>query len=325
VAQTVGDLQSIAADHPDAPRWWIGDWANEGERRFGVTLEEAVDVANREARDLRAMVTSPSHVKLPARVKADAISLKLPATLSRGEWERLGGIVAAVEAIERTTTASPVTGLARFRLDEVFPADDLVSEWLATIAMGANDLIMLTVLTHQVSDPRAQWYYFRGQAAHFYEIAKHLHDTAELPEIKAFVGSLPERAQEAYGVVVRIFKAEKPLLRNLRQTAFHYPSLLNPERSTAPHSRRALQSVLHEHGAQQTAVRLGRLKDARFLFADDLTLGLAVWMVGGESNLIKLNDAIADGIHAFMKFMNPALSVHIEAREAGGAKIEYSD
>jgi hypothetical protein len=140
---TVAELQFIASEHPDAPKWWIGDWANEGERRFAVGLEEAVKVADAAATELRSMVTSPSHVALPRGVEADAVSLRFPDDLPRAEWERLGGIVVAINALQELVAAPIPTHLARFRFGEVFPADDLLSEWLVTIAMAANDLITL--------------------------------------------------------------------------------------------------------------------------------------------------------------------------------------
>ena len=40
---TLGDLREISHAHPDAPKWWLGDWANEGTRRFDVTIEQAVE------------------------------------------------------------------------------------------------------------------------------------------------------------------------------------------------------------------------------------------------------------------------------------------
>src|SRR5438477_3962211 len=213
-AENVGSLQLIAGEHPDAPRWWIGDWANEGERRFGVALENAVETANIAARELQAMATSPSKVSLPSGVAADAVSLRLPDEFPIEEWERLGGIIMAVHTIQERAAAPPSTHFSRFRFGDMFPPNDLLSEWLATIAMAANDLLTLTVLSHGTNDARVQWYYFRARIGHFYEIAKHLEETADLPIIKAFIESLPDGAQASYRSVLEIFSREKTKISN---------------------------------------------------------------------------------------------------------------
>lgn len=325
MVETVADLQIIVSEHPDAPLWWIGDWANEGERRFAIHLDDAVKTANAAARELRSMVTSPSNVTLPRGVKADAVSLRLPDNLPRRDWERVGGIITAVRTIQKLAAVPFPTQLARFRFGEVFVADDLLSEWLATIAMAANDLITLTMLSHSTKDPRVQWYHFRARVAHFYEVSKHLEETAELSVVKEFIASLPEPAQTAYETVLTIFKKDKALLSNVRQSVFHYPSLMDPGKPKVLRSNRLLPPVLRRVASQATSVRMGQLKDARYLFADDLTIGVVIRSVGGERNFAKLVTSITDGIHAFMRFMNPALDAHVRLRQEAGATVTYSE
>jgi hypothetical protein len=87
---TLGELREISHAHPDAPKWWLGDWANEGTRRLGVTIEQAVEAGNAAARAISPDLYRGS-LELPVVVEADATSLHLPGDVTREEWERLGG------------------------------------------------------------------------------------------------------------------------------------------------------------------------------------------------------------------------------------------
>jgi hypothetical protein len=68
----------------------------------------------------------------------------------------------------------------RSSFGDIYPPDDLLSEWLATIAMAANDLIAVHGLMAEAEDDSLRWYYFRPAVGHFYEAAKHLDETEDL-------------------------------------------------------------------------------------------------------------------------------------------------
>jgi hypothetical protein len=103
VAQTVGELRTIAMVFPDAPKFWIGDWANDGVARFGVTLDEALRAANSVVRGLRTPGHDWSGFRLPRGMRADATSLTLPENLSRSEWEQIGAVLVVVHEQLRTS------------------------------------------------------------------------------------------------------------------------------------------------------------------------------------------------------------------------------
>jgi hypothetical protein len=69
--------------------------------------------------------------------------------------------------------------------------------------------------------------------------------------------------------------------------------------------------------------RFGRFKDARLVYADYLTLLLAIRNVGTETNAEKLLDTVREAIQAFMRFINPALDEQTIRKQQAGAQIEY--
>jgi hypothetical protein len=93
MAKTMNDLVAVAAEFPDAAKWWLGDWVNEGEKRFGLTVEEAHEISLTNAVLVGALSAQRD---LPREIQADATSLTLPPDLTRKEWEQLGGVLVVV-------------------------------------------------------------------------------------------------------------------------------------------------------------------------------------------------------------------------------------
>ncbi len=317
--RTLGELREISNAHPDAPKWWLGDWANEGTRRFGVTVEEAVEAGNAAARAISRDVYRGS-LELPVAVEADATSIRLPIEITREQWEQLGGFLGRVHD---EVQPSALARKAVFKFGDVYPADDLLSESLATISMAANDLIAVHVLMADTDDDSPRWYYFRAAVGHFYEVAKHLDETESVPEVKKFVASLPQPACEAHGKVLALFRTHKALISNLRNSVFHYPSMMNPRQPGVLRSSRPLPAILRMAAGHVSHVRLGRLKDARMVFADELTVGLAVRSVGTHQNLDKVRETAEEGVQEFMRFMNPALDEHVVRRQRAGIAVTF--
>jgi hypothetical protein len=317
--RTLGELRQLSSASPDAPKWWLGDWANEGTRRFGVTIEQAVDAGRAVARSIGRDFWRGS-LELPVSVEADVTSLRLPSDITREAWERLGAFLFRVHD---EIDPSSVSRTAVFKIGDVYPADDLLSEWLATIAMAANDLIAVHVLMADADDDFLRWYYFRAAVGHFYEVAKHLDETEHVAEVKAFVNSLPQPPRDSYAKVLAVFRQDKAHISNLRNSVFHYPSMMNSQRPGVLLTARALPKVLRSAAHHESHVRLGRLKDARLVFADELTARLAIRSVGTVRNLEKLQFAVQEGVQDFMRFMNPALEEHMIRRQLTGAVIRY--
>jgi hypothetical protein len=93
-----------------------------------------------------------------------------------------------------------------FVFGEVFPPDDLLGEWVATLAVAFNDLALVhdrIEADHQI--PHRFFYWLRLAIAHFYEAAKYLDATADVDQDKRFVATLPTEAQEQYATCLGRF------------------------------------------------------------------------------------------------------------------------
>jgi hypothetical protein len=94
MARTVRDLIVIAAEFPDAPKWWLGDWVNAGQERFSVSDEEAFSTGKAAASMFRA--TRDDDAELPEGVGIDATSAVFAAEVTKDEWTRVGGVFFAL-------------------------------------------------------------------------------------------------------------------------------------------------------------------------------------------------------------------------------------
>lgn len=211
---------------------------------------------------------------------------------------------------------SPRTG---FVFGQVFPADDLLSEWAATLSWAFNDLSLVHVRMEEDHEtPHKFFYWLRLAIAHFYEAIQFLDDASSIPAVVAFVDTLSPEAQEAYNTCLGLFKDHKVATLRLRnQAAFHYPAL-KPGRTNRP-----LKNVLEQLAGEQAQFDIGetgKIRDARMLFADDIASGFFVQASGGEEALEGVHRDISAGISAFMSFTNAALDqwfFHAQKRGAG--------
>ena len=316
---TLAGLREISYKHPDAPKWWLGDWANDGTRRFGITVARTVEVGNAAARKISSDSYRGS-LELPVAVEADAVSLRLPDEITQEQWELLGGFLTHVhDEVERSAHRRQ----AVFKIGDIYPAGDMLSEWLVTIAMAANDLIAVHVQMTEAEDDSLRWYFSRAAIGHFYEAAKHLDETEGVQEIKNFVASLPKPAREAYERVLALFRPNRKKMAKLRNLVFHYPSMMNREQPDVLRASRSLPPILRKAANHVSHIRLGRLKEARFVFADELTIGLVVREVGTPRNLEKLQEIVEEGVQEFIEFMNLALEEHVIRRQRAGAVVTF--
>ncbi|MEP6978667.1 MAG: hypothetical protein ABI948_11505 [Thermoleophilia bacterium] len=95
-----------------------------------------------------------------------------------------------------------------FAFGRVFPADDLLSEWVATLALAFNDLALVhDRIEADAETPHRFFYWLRLAIAHFYEAAKYLEDTAEVDEVRAFVATLAGDARKHYETCLEQYRA----------------------------------------------------------------------------------------------------------------------
>jgi hypothetical protein len=126
----------------------------------------------------------------------------------------------------------------RFRIGDVFDANDPIARWVTVLAMAMNNTIYVNVRllegdgrpeTGQALPPELNLYYFRLLASHFYEAVIWLHETRDAwPEIRGFVDTLDARSQHHYETLVAFADTSHvlhPQLRRCRLSMFHYPRM----------------------------------------------------------------------------------------------------
>lgn len=212
----------------------------------------------------------------------------------------------------------------RFTFGDVFPADDLLSEWLITVSMASNDLILVHLRMEADQDEEhLMLHWFRLAVAHFHEVGKHLHETRNVQEIRTFVRSLPQPTQARYDAVLDIYTRRKRALGNIRNGTFHYPSLMEWHNPQTIRQKRDLNAVLRASASENGAIRAGPLRNSRLLFADELAARLLVRKTGSIANYTSLQDEVRQGIQEFMRFMNEAVEEQLmRARQRGAAIVQ---
>lgn len=208
-----------------------------------------------------------------------------------------------------------------FVFGRVFPADDLLSEWVATLALAFNDLALVherIELDHE--SEHKFFYWLRLAIAHFFEAAKYLDDTSEIEDVKAFVATLPKEAQGYYEQCLDRYRTQQTPTQRLRnQAAFHYPRLQAGRANRS--MKRVLEQLSGETGHIQK-VEEGTVRGSRMLFADDIVSKFFVDATGGEDALEEVHRDIEAAITAFMRFTMPALDEwFVRAQDSKGAKF----
>jgi hypothetical protein len=214
-----------------------------------------------------------------------------------------------------------------FRFDQMFPADDVLAEWVATLALAFNDLSLVRVQMQEDAEAKHRWlYWFRLGIAHFAEAASYLRETSTIPEVAEFIDSLPEDVREHHRKCLDCYAEHKEVIERIRNEAgFHYPELkIRPEQRRPRTMQAVLEALAGSHG-QFDGEKIG---DARLLFADDVVgtlIGRALTgklLPGGADDLETLgrvSTAIEEGIGAFVQFVDGVLSRYIRLAIERGA------
>jgi hypothetical protein len=206
-----------------------------------------------------------------------------------------------------------------FRVGDVFPADDVLAEWVATLSMAFNDL---SLVAKRLDEPNMQqhetFYFQRLLIAHVTETCVFLYETKDIPEVRAFVNEMPEDAQRMHADALRMFKARKAELHAIRSHVFHYPELKSQPNQKKP---RLMQRVLKAHADTETVAAGGRVRDSRMLFADDLAAELLAVNSGGEERFRAVHEEISRGYTPLSDFLIAVVDTYFRRRADSGAHI----
>ncbi|MBA3383009.1 MAG: hypothetical protein H0T97_14285 [Actinobacteria bacterium] len=207
-----------------------------------------------------------------------------------------------------------------FRMGEVLPTADPLSEWLVTLAVAMNDLTLVHVrLDEDQDNPELAFYWNRLAISHFTEAALFLDQSAEVEEVSSFVDSLPHDARETYDECLAVFNEHRGRLFSVRNKAtFHYPTLRPGNAQAARPVRDALRALADDRGV----IRSARIRDARALFADDVVAAIFAEELGGLDAISAFEARVAAGVTAFIRFANLALDEHLMRARESGATVE---
>lgn len=214
----------------------------------------------------------------------------------------------------------------RFQFKEVFPPDDVLGEWIVTLAMAFNDLALVHVRLEEDSEDGARFlYWLRVALGHFNESANFLHNTAQIEQVEQFLASLSSQAREHYEAFMALSEGGRGTLARLRSTtAFHYPELRVVEGMKKP---RTVQRVLRALAARNDVGLIekgdsGTVREGRLLFADEVVAVLVTEASGGADAIEEVHREISEAIREFMRFTNHALDAYFATVVEGGVRFD---
>jgi hypothetical protein len=216
-----------------------------------------------------------------------------------------------------------VDTITQFRLGDLLPADDPVSEWVATLTLAFNDIALVHGEFDEAYEGPAYRYFYllRVALSHFNEAAKYLDETEDIAEVRAYVESLPEGLRELYDDSLRRYRERRGFLAQVRNlSAFHYP-----EMKPSPGPRGRLMKRLLEELAEATTSMYkgasGTIGDSRALFGDDIASKLFTRGASDDDELIAHHVEVKEAITSFMRFANGAINEWIGRAIDGGVSF----
>jgi hypothetical protein len=195
------------------------------------------------------------------------------------------------------------------------------------LSIARNDLALATerIVRANEADDGTNLHWHRLLAAHFFEAGRFIRRTSKIPEVRAFVGELPQTAQDDYAAVLRTAKRwSEKRLRRARNRTFHYVDIADPPRPQGKlrllrRRRRSagpadIQKALEATSALPAEIRGARrdgrtLTVDRFLFADQVAAYFAVGdLAGDETQLLTALQRIAEEESRLVQFANVAVA-----------------
>jgi hypothetical protein len=110
-----------------------------------------------------------------------------------GIWTEVARPPGRSEILTRVTRSPPVT------VGELFPADDLVAQWVFALSAVAEDLAITEAafqdVLHDDSAPLWTGYYYRQVIARLYEAERPIISARQRDDVRAFLAEIPEAAE----------------------------------------------------------------------------------------------------------------------------------
>lgn len=191
----------------------------------------------------------------------------------------------------------------RFRIGDVFDADDEVSVYLMNLAMGFNDIVFAEVKGSEATEEWEQLYWARLYTAHFYEAMDYVERRSTLHLVRSFIDGLPDQTRAHYESALDRYGKLASRLKKIRHRAvFHYE-----QREAAKHVRAAIAKNADSTGLIRSGPK-GNMFGARHVFADTILSSLVVQAAGGtREDVGHLVDELQGAVKEFTRFVNGAL------------------
>jgi hypothetical protein len=198
------------------------------------------------------------------------------------------------------------------RMDQAFPADRALAQWLVLLGMCFNDVLTLHHLRPAAGgDTYRGMYLFRLQTAHLYEAALLLNNWFERrAEVRAFVESLGAGAQADFKTVRSVVRGNGELVKwvkSIRNQFFHYPG--RDDRVTAD-LQEAMRRLSPEDGYAHYGSGLS--DESRFAFADAIAIEMFTAGASSDEAHVVLKQRVVAATAALENFAHAALLTYIQ-------------
>ncbi len=202
-----------------------------------------------------------------------------------------------------------------FRIGDVFPPDDAVSQFLTGLCLIVNDVTLVMRHMHHITDTpegksRVNTYHLYLTCAYYREAAHFLQMGLDNEEVEEFLRSLTPAGQDHLNTVRSSFTPwegsfVQRKLKPIRDLVFHYKPLSLD--LIAPHLGKASDD------ASSIEMGGGTYLDTRYEFADAVfeELVLDVWGRSVEE-LTAVLEEIARLVVALTRFAHEALALHLD-------------
>jgi hypothetical protein len=185
----------------------------------------------------------------------------------------------------------------RFRIGDVFPADDVVARFVVTLAMYANDIFRMQGLRPDdaADNPGAlgrRLMLLRFQGSLLYEAMEFIDEAiGRFPQVREFVASLPDEASQAPERLDALLAGVRQSLAGLRNITFHYPEM-HPKKIAAGQDE--LMLALAAVGTRESEIVAAEgetpgVWGAGFIFADVV---IGHWFVEFGATTEPLGEAV---------------------------------
>lgn len=221
----------------------------------------------------------------------------------------------------KTTPEARHKGM-RFRIGEVFAADDPIARWTTVLSIAANDVTYVNVrMIEGDLEPALDLYYFRLAAAHFIEACDWLEKTPKhWPQLREFIATLPDDARAKLDRLQAFSSQRHPLnatLSRSRDTLFHYPDI-QPEKERA--GREEMANALAEAADITSTIEGGDdYASFRACYADEV----AVQLVAPEQEELEhLLEELRGPMFELVEFAEAVLLAFLTSDPAHREKVE---